>query len=399
MNIGIDHGYYAIKTRHFSFPAGISEYSHEPYTLQNTLEFGGKFYVCGTGRQPILRNKMENDNYYLLTLAAIAKEIKQRGGKTECSVRIAAGLPLAGFGREKKPFREYLMRSSQLADGLRPVCFQFEGIAYKITIEDVKLFPQGYSAIALHPELIQNEPSVLLMDVGGWTVDLMRLDNGVPNAATCRSLELGMIRCIDETKEQVRRDTGLSVTDAQVERVLAGKPCSMDEDARNIIRKQGRLYTERLLSAAMESGFDLKAIPVVMLGGGASVVKGNVSEQDSLCRVFALLDDRVNAEGFGAVFGRCGQGMSRPLFMFRPNLQNEEHRRAWQILQTVPEGQKNAFLVQVILENAQREELETILRRVLREELKAVPSQPIPQQEEAIPQEMMGFLGSLLGEE
>lgn len=172
MNIGIDHGYYAIKTRHFSFPAGIAEYSHEPYTLQNTLEFGGKFYVCGTGRQPILRNKMENDNYYLLTLAAIAKEIKQRGGKTECSVRIAAGLPLAGFGREKKPFREYLLRSSQ------PVCFKFEGIAYKITIEDVKLFPQGYSAIALHSELIQNEPSVLLMDIGGWTVDLMRLDNG-----------------------------------------------------------------------------------------------------------------------------------------------------------------------------------------------------------------------------
>ena len=42
MNIGIDHGYYAIKTRHFSFPAGISEYSHEPYTLQNTLEYGGQ---------------------------------------------------------------------------------------------------------------------------------------------------------------------------------------------------------------------------------------------------------------------------------------------------------------------------------------------------------------------
>ncbi len=47
MNIGIDHGYYAIKTRHFSFPAGITAYSHEPYTLQNTLEYGGKFFVCG----------------------------------------------------------------------------------------------------------------------------------------------------------------------------------------------------------------------------------------------------------------------------------------------------------------------------------------------------------------
>ena len=305
MNIGIDHGYYAIKTRHFSFLAGIAVYSHEPHTLQNTLEYGGKFYVCGTGRQPILRNKTENDNYYLLTLAALAREIKQRGENTECSVTLAAGLPLAGFGREKKFFREYLLRSSQ------PVCFKFEGVPYKITIEDVKLFPQGYSAIAIHPELIQNEPSVLLMDIGGWTVDLMRLDNGVPNASTCRSLELGMIRCIDETKEQVRRDVGLSVTDAQVERVLAGKPCSMDEKARSIIRRQGRLYTERLLSAVMESGFDLKAIPVVMLGGGASVVKGNVSPQDGLCRVFALTDDRVNAEGFERILGQFSGGLGK----------------------------------------------------------------------------------------
>ena len=297
MNIGIDHGYYAIKTRHHSFPAGVSEYSYEPYTLQNTLKYEGKYFVCGTDRQPVLKNKMENDNYYLLTLAAIAKEIKQRGGKTECAVTVAAGLPLTGFGREKKAFREYLLRSSQ------PVTFEFEGIPYKITVQDVKLFPQGYSAIVTQPELIRNEPSVLLMDIGGWTVDLMRLDNGVPNASTCRSLELGMIHCIDETKEQIRRDTGLSVTDAQVERVLAGKGCSMDEDARKIIQKQGRLYTERLLSSAMESGFDLKAIPVVMLGGGASVVKGNVSEQDGLCRVFALLDDKVTAEGFERILG------------------------------------------------------------------------------------------------
>lgn len=128
MNVGIDHGYYAIKTRHFSFLAGIAVYSHEPYTLKNTLEYG------------------------------------------------------------------------------------------------------------------------------------------VPNASTCRSLELGMIRCIDETKEQVRRDVGVSVTDAQVERVL---------------------------------------------GGGAPVVKGNMSPQDGLCRVFALIDNRVNAEEFERILGQFSGGLSR----------------------------------------------------------------------------------------
>ena len=91
--------------------------------------------------------------------------------------------------------------------------------------------------------------------------------------------------------------------------------------------------------------------------------------------------------------------MTRPLYMFRPNLQNEEHRRAWEILQTVPEGQKSAFLVKAILDSARQDALESTLRRILREELQAVPSQPVQQPEKTIPPEMLGFLGSLLREE
>ena len=35
MNIGIDHGYSAVKTRHFSFPAGISAYARCVMAKQN----------------------------------------------------------------------------------------------------------------------------------------------------------------------------------------------------------------------------------------------------------------------------------------------------------------------------------------------------------------------------
>ena len=57
--------------------------------------------------------------------------------------------------------------------------------------------------------------------------------------------------------------------------------------------------------------------------------------------------------------------MSRPLFGFRPNLRNKAHRKAWEILQAVPEGRKNAFLVQAILEHEEKEALESTLRRGL----------------------------------
>ncbi len=45
----------------------------------------------------------------------------------------------------------------------------------------------------------------------------MRIDNAIPAADTAHSLELGMIRCVDDIREQVRRETGLSLTDAQIE--------------------------------------------------------------------------------------------------------------------------------------------------------------------------------------
>lgn len=193
MIIGIDHGYYAIKTKQVCFPTGIIRYEYEPYTMQNVLQYRGEYYVCGTGRQTLVKDKTANDNYYLLTLTALAQEIRKRKGERAAKVVLAAGLPLTGFGREKQKFKEYLFRKEQ------PICFFYEGERYEIQIEDVKLFPQGYSALALYPEYLKDEPSVLLVDIGGWTVDLMRLDNAVPNAATCRSLELGVIRCMPRT--------------------------------------------------------------------------------------------------------------------------------------------------------------------------------------------------------
>lgn len=91
--------------------------------------------------------------------------------------------------------------------------------------------------------------------------------------------------------------------------------------------------------------------------------------------------------------------MTRPRFSFRPNLRSEEHRRAWETLQAVPEGSRNAFLVQAILQSVRQETLEDSLRRVIREEFQAVPSQPVEQMEKDIPEQVLGFLDSLLEEE
>ena len=289
--IGVDHGYYAVKIAHCSFPTGLVEYEYEPYTRKNVLEFGGKYYVVGSGRQPLQKDKTQTEDYYLLTLAAIAMELEHRGAERTVSVHLAAGLPLTSFGRDKKKFKEYLFR-----DG-RTAFFRYEGNDYSIAITAVSLFPQGYAAVLTQSELL-DEPSVIVADIGGWTVDLMRLDNRIPNAAACRSLELGMIRCLDETAEQVRRGLGLSLTAAQIESVLRGEVNGVDDRAKEIVHREAGAYVRRLLSAIAECGLDARAMPVIFLGGGAALMKRHVSASDGLCRPLILDDVCLNAKGY-----------------------------------------------------------------------------------------------------
>ena len=86
ITIGVDHGYAAMKTVHFSFSSGLVAYEHEPYTQKDVLEYEGRYYVVGSGRQPLQKDKTQTMDYYLLTLAAIAKELEYRNAERTATV-------------------------------------------------------------------------------------------------------------------------------------------------------------------------------------------------------------------------------------------------------------------------------------------------------------------------
>ena len=90
--------------------------------------------------------------------------------------------------------------------------------------------------------------------------------------------------------------------------------------------------------------------------------------------------------------------MKRPQYVFRPNLSDPQHRRAWALLQQMPSAKRKEFLVQSILAAEQTDRLEKSIRKVVREELQAtsittsVSSQPPAN---AIPDSALDFLNSL----
>ena len=90
--------------------------------------------------------------------------------------------------------------------------------------------------------------------------------------------------------------------------------------------------------------------------------------------------------------------MKRPQYVFRPNLNDPQHRRAWVLLQQIPPAKRKEFLVQSILAAEQTDRLEKSIRKVVREELQAVNlAAAIPSQspKDVIPNSALDFLNSL----
>ena len=137
--IGIDHGWSMMKTISQVFVTGVKEITTTPALFGDVLEYEGKFYKVGTVRQEVKDTKVEDDSFYLLTLAAVAKELKRRG-LAKAKVFLAVGLPLTRFGAEKNDFIKYLTKNKR-------VSFKYENEPYYIEMDDVAVFPQCYAAV------------------------------------------------------------------------------------------------------------------------------------------------------------------------------------------------------------------------------------------------------------
>lgn len=83
--LGIDHGNGNIKTASSVFLCGFKKQETKPSQIfsQDILEYKGCFYSLTPNRFPYEIDKTKNENCLILTLFAIAKEIKARAMKNK----------------------------------------------------------------------------------------------------------------------------------------------------------------------------------------------------------------------------------------------------------------------------------------------------------------------------
>ena len=191
--IGIDHGYGNMKTANCCFSTGVTVSDNEPTFASDLLIWNDRYYSIGEGHKEFTADKFRDEDYYVLTLAAIAKELR-RERITEASVFIAAGLPLTWVSSQKSEFKEYLLQNEE-------VYFTFRGTEYHIRIVGAEIYPQGFAAVA---ERLGDFRGVnLLCDIGNGTMNLLKIVNKKPDAQQMFTEKYGTHQCALLIREQM----------------------------------------------------------------------------------------------------------------------------------------------------------------------------------------------------
>ena len=284
--IGIDHGYGNIKTAHCCFKTGVTEYDKEPTFKSGLLTWNGHYYLIGEEHKEFTADKMTDLDYYVLTLAAIARELNMRD-VISARVHLAAGLPLTWVSDQKERFKAYLLQNES-------VDFTFRGVGYHVEITDADVFPQGFSAVA--DRLRDFAGTNMLCDIGNGTMNVMYINERRPVQKLCFTEKYGTNQCMLAIRESLLRQFGAAVDETVIERVIRTGTADISERYLTAIREAASAYVSGIFRRLREHEYDPELMRLFVVGGGGCMIK-HFGQYDP-DRVLIIDDICATAKGY-----------------------------------------------------------------------------------------------------
>ena len=291
MLFAIDHGNSAIKTPDFVFTSGLTDYPVKPPVETDVLEFGGTFWTLSGERIPYMRDKTKDERFFILSLFAIAKELRQREAlQPMVEAELAIGL-LPEYYELRNRFAEYFKRGT--------VQFKFNDTPISLMIRQVLVYPQAYAAVVPQAQIIQQNPCTFVVDIGGFTTDVLLLRGVQPDMQFCRSLEMGAIPMANGIIGRVSALHDIKIDDDHIADVIQGRPTILPDDVQETIRATVKSYAAGILDKLRELQVDLRATPAIFTGGGAALFRTFIETSSQVAKAEFVADPKANAVGFG----------------------------------------------------------------------------------------------------
>jgi plasmid segregation protein ParM len=291
--IGVDNGNANTKTVHSIFTSGLTEHDIKPPVADECIEYNGKFYTLSSKRLIYTRDKTKSIDCFILTLFAIAKEILASGRyQSVLDICLAVDLPPEHYSLQKDKFANYFKSFGNT------IIFKYNDKPFTINLyDDVYVFPQGFAAVSTKASELKEYTRVYIVDIGGYTTDILLINKGKPDLQYCRSLEDGIITMNNKIQGRISTTYDQKIDDEHIYDVLFNRKTVLSKEIQEQIRKESGLHAINILNQCRELGVDLKSDPAFFVGGGALLLKPFI-ESSGMVSVTEFLED-ISANAYG----------------------------------------------------------------------------------------------------
>ena len=284
--IGVDHGYGNMKTAHKAFRTGVECMDEEPIVSKNFVKYKDKFYVIGESHLVYQGNKTDSEDFYILTLAALAEELKFRG-LHEANVTLAVGLPLAWMKSQGADFRRYLMKEQELY-------FEFRRERYHVHLCGVEIFPQGFAAVV---NLGAMQGMNMLADIGNGTMNVMQIADNKPLEKSLVTDKFGVGICMKEIQKELSKENGEDIPEMLIEPLLRNGLQERTDSTAKKVEHIATRYTENIRRRLVDYGYKEGLVHLYVIGGGGCLIR-NYSDLAEKAGMTFITDICANAKGY-----------------------------------------------------------------------------------------------------
>ena len=139
---------------------------------------------------------------------------------------------------------------------------------------------------------------MFIIDIGGYTTDVLMLRRGRPDLQFCRSLESGIITMNNEIVRKVGAYHDMRLEDEHISAVLRGQETILPEDIQATIREEAGKHAKSILDQLRELQVDLRSNPATFIGGGSMLLRPYLESSPLVAKAEFLESPCSNAVGY-----------------------------------------------------------------------------------------------------
>lgn len=321
--LGVDNGNSDIKSYSTSTPSGFFKSTKKPFVTEGYLLIDDIYYIPSTERFPYQKDKTTNNNAFILTLFAIAKELIYRAERKNAkkvlratknpelknkvigvqgeilkfnNIELGVGVPPTHHAVLQKATVDYYM--SRLSNGVN---FEYDGYQFNFKVSNCVCLPQALAAIIGYSDnptiTVTNYKAYYVVDIGGETVDFLTFSDSVILSQKCDSKPFGILVMCETIRRDIEINTGKRINNDIIENVLRGQAVIISDEIKELIRNMAREWLHKIIGVLEQFGADFSSYPVLFLGGGSLLLKEFIEELN-LPKVEFIDDPHANAIGY-----------------------------------------------------------------------------------------------------